>query len=395
MSSPTTTTVTTTTTSTSTASATCVSIPPGKDGYLPPEACGNILFYVPSYGAAVFFVILFSITMIVHGVQMFAYKKKYCWVIVMGAAWELVAMIFRVLLTKHQNNTTYNTYNQLLFLLAPLWINAFLYMTLGRMLWFFDETQRLGGLSPQRFGTAFVALDIVSFIVQAAGASITTSSNVSQSTLETGIHIYMGGIGLQEFFILGFIGLMVTLHRRLIQQEQRGVLLHRLHNGSLPWRWLFYGMYFALVMITVRIIYRLVEYAAGTTVTNPLITHEAYEYVLDALPMFLALAVLNFTHPGRIINGPDASWPRLSRREKKALKQQRKAEKAARRMSRRASQKDWNNSDVAFESLRPAEEGVVENDRQEYSQGYGQEYRQEYTQVYGQEYRQDYRQEQH
>lgn len=277
----------------------------------------------------------------------------------MGALWELIAMIFRVLLTKHQNNANYDTYHQLFFLLAPLWINAFLYMTLGRMLWFFDETRRLGGLSPQRFATLFVGLDILSFLVQAAGASITSQTNISHRMLMLGIHIYMGGISLQEFFILGFVGLLVTLHRRLVRQERRAVLLHRLHNGSLPWRWLFYGMYFALVMITVRIIYRLAQYAAGTSPTNSLLTHEAYEYVLDALPMFLALVVLNVTHPGRIINGPEASWPRLSRREKKELKRQRKAEKAARKA---ASRKDWNSSDVAFEALRPVEEGVVEND---------------------------------
>lgn len=62
-----------------------------------------------------------------------------------------------------------------------------------------------------------------------------------------------------------------------------------------------------------------------------MLTHEAYEYVLDATPMFLALVALNFTHPGRIISGPDASWPRLSRKQKKELKRQRKAEKDARK----------------------------------------------------------------
>lgn len=48
---------------------------PGKDGYLPPEACGNILMYRPSFAAAVLFVVLFGITTGVHIVQGFAYKK--------------------------------------------------------------------------------------------------------------------------------------------------------------------------------------------------------------------------------------------------------------------------------------------------------------------------------
>lgn len=162
----------------------------------------------------------------------------------------------------------------------------------------------------------------------------------------------MGGIGLQELFILCFTGMLITLHRRLLVQEQRGIMLDRLHNGPLSWRWLFYGMYFALTMITVthpssslqtslsdadlknkkvRIIFRICQYSSGTGANNAMLTHEAYEYVLDASPMFLALVALNVAHPGRVMSGPASSWPRLSRKEKKELKRQKKAEKAARK----------------------------------------------------------------
>lgn len=40
--------------------------------------------------------------------------------IIMGALWEVVAMIFRVLLTRHQNVSVYYTVSLLLMLLAPL-----------------------------------------------------------------------------------------------------------------------------------------------------------------------------------------------------------------------------------------------------------------------------------
>lgn len=170
----------------------------------------------------------------------------------MGGVWETISMILRTLLVKQQNNADYDTYHQLFFLLAPLWVNAFLYMTFGRMVWFFSQEERLGGLYPQRFGTIFVWLDIVSFLVQLAGAGMSSQTNTSSSIIQTGLHVYMGGIGLQEFFILGFSALMVQLHMRLLRQDREGVMLSRLQNGSLPWRWLFYGIYFTLVMITVR-----------------------------------------------------------------------------------------------------------------------------------------------
>lgn len=171
----------------------------------------------------------------------------------MADIWEVIAFVGRSLLAKHQNKTTYDTIFTLFLLLAPLWVNAFLYMTLGRMVWFFDETQKLAKLSARRFGTLFVLLDIFSFIIQLIGAVPIALPKSSHNTQLLGLHIYMAGIGLQQFFILCFTGLMVTLHRRLIQQERRGVLLDRLQNGSLRWRWLFYGIYFVLLMITVSV----------------------------------------------------------------------------------------------------------------------------------------------
>jgi hypothetical protein len=54
---------------------TCTHPKPGKNGYLPPESCDVILLYVPSFGAAIFFTILFGLTSICHIVQAFTYKK--------------------------------------------------------------------------------------------------------------------------------------------------------------------------------------------------------------------------------------------------------------------------------------------------------------------------------
>jgi hypothetical protein len=132
-----------------------------------------------------------------------------------------------------------------------LGINAFLYMTLGRMIHFFLPGQKLVGVSARRFGVLFVCLDIFAFIVQATGA-IMTSFQDGGTIVVTGLHIYMGGIGLQEAFILCFTALAIYLHRKLLKIESsEEVFNERLSRGSLSWRWLFYVLYFALGMITV------------------------------------------------------------------------------------------------------------------------------------------------
>lgn len=58
-----------------TSTETCTHPQPGKNGYLPPEACDAVLMYVPSFAAAVLFCVLFGFTTICHLVQAVIYKK--------------------------------------------------------------------------------------------------------------------------------------------------------------------------------------------------------------------------------------------------------------------------------------------------------------------------------
>ncbi|KAJ5301175.1 uncharacterized protein N7443_006177 [Penicillium atrosanguineum] len=333
----------------STASATCVNnIPPGKNGYLPPESCDAVLYYVPSFAAAILFCALYGLTTIVHIVQAVAYKKGYAWVVIMGAAWELGAFVFRTLQTRHQNSDLFDTGYTIFFLLAPIWINAFLYMTLGRMVNFFLPDKKLGRINARRFGLIFVCLDILAFMVQLGGAALSSNTGESMKTVMLGLHLYMGGIGLQELFILCFLALTIHLHRKLLQLERSGTEtdLQKLSHGSYPWRWLFYTIYVALGLITVRIIFRIAQYAQGTSTSNQILTHEVYEYVFDAVPMFLALIVLNVFHPGRILQGPDSKFIKLTRAEKKEKK------RTARMEKERKKRGSWGSDDSASYSLQ-------------------------------------------
>lgn len=125
-------------------------------------------------------------------------------------------------------------------------------MTLGRMIYFFIPERRLAGISARHYGIVFVALDIIAFLVQLGGASLTTNTDAATKTVLLGLHIYMGGIGMQEFFILWFLGLAIYMHRKMIRMDANGQIgMEKIQTGRFSWRWLFYSIYFALVMITV------------------------------------------------------------------------------------------------------------------------------------------------
>lgn len=90
--------------------------------------------------------------------------------------------------------------------------------------------------------------------------------------------------------------------------------------------------------------------------------------------MFAALVILNIFHPGRVLCGPDSEFPRLSRAEKKRLRQEKKELKVARKDGlkrwgfwRRKSTRVRSGEDVqggSFDSLgerEAAREGSEEN----------------------------------
>jgi hypothetical protein len=47
-------------------------------------------------------------------------SQRFCWVVIMGAAWETIAFAFKTLGSHHQQNIMYLTWGQILFLLSPL-----------------------------------------------------------------------------------------------------------------------------------------------------------------------------------------------------------------------------------------------------------------------------------
>lgn len=125
-----------------------------------------------------------------------------------------------------------------------------------------------------------------------------------------GLHIYMIGVGIQQAFIVLFSAVLVRLHRRLLNEAPRAEVTRATR--------LLYVVYAALLLITIRIIFRLVEYSSGLDSQIP--NHEAYMFILESLPMFIAIALFNVVHPGAVMPGKENNIP--GRKERKNLKAQ-------------------------------------------------------------------------
>ena len=278
--------------------------------------------YCPSFAAAILFAVLFGLLVFAHGVQAFQYRKPFAIVIVMGTAWECVGYIFRSLSVTSQLNSTFYTVQFLLIILAPLWVNAYIYMVLGRMIHFFLDDDRVFGLKARRITVMFVIFDILSFLVQATGASM-SSGQPGPSEVRLGLHVYMAGVGAQLFFNCIFLALAIRFQQLVQNLDRRATALKLLKV-----------VYAGLGLIIVRNIYRLVEYSLGLTST--ITTHEWFAYVFDALPMLAAILILSIWNPGRVLQGARSSFSEQTR----AIKQAKAEKKAEKKAAKRAAKED-------------------------------------------------------
>jgi hypothetical protein len=178
-------------------------------------------------------------------------------------------------------------------------------MVFARIVHFYSPTRKVWLFSPSMLALIFVTLDIVSFAIQIVGGGM-AGPGASPESQKKGLDIYMGGIGMQEGFIVLFLGLVVKFHLDQLQSERVGRVPADRMAG---WKWMIWALYGCLLAITIRIIYRLVEFSAGLGHSNPLPSNEPLLYVLESAPMWLAILIWNIVHPGRFIHGEGSKMP--------------------------------------------------------------------------------------
>jgi hypothetical protein len=78
----------------------------------------------------------------------------------MGGLWETGAFVTRALAIVNPTSEGLFDTQYALVLVSPLWINAFIYVLLGRLVYFYLPSRKLLGLRTWAIGTIFVFCDI-------------------------------------------------------------------------------------------------------------------------------------------------------------------------------------------------------------------------------------------
>ncbi|KAF7157806.1 hypothetical protein CNMCM6106_003935 [Aspergillus hiratsukae] len=257
----------------------------------------NIYFYNPSLGASILFTIIYIIPLIYQSYMTFIFPRKsqtprpnFFIPAVICAALEVAGYAIRCASVRKPADVALYAVSSTVIVIAPVFLCASLYMLLGKL-----ETSSSKKPASFVFGGSgrwlpwvFVTLDILAVLTQGSGSGIASSGNWEGSTKDAGIGVLIGGLVLQVVTFTMYLVIMIWFHWRAMAAG------HELERGV---RMVMKGVYISGFFIMLRSIYRVFEFAFG--IDSYTFTHEWPLYVLEAVPMLVALMVSGWFHPAR------------------------------------------------------------------------------------------------
>ncbi|KAG2348967.1 RTA1-domain-containing protein [Suillus weaverae] len=186
----------------------------------------------------------------------------------------------------------------LMIVLSPCFFIAANYVLLGRLAREIDCVHQV--LLPVRWLTLiFVLSDVTTFVIQAVGASMTTST-VYNSAL-TGLHVFLAGLVLQLASFIFFCVVYARFLYKVRAEEQAMWMRDSKQHWNSDWRTLAAATAVSCITILIRSCYRVAEIAQGFH--GSLGSSEEAFYLGDTLPLLVAIVIYVPFWPGRFITG--------------------------------------------------------------------------------------------
>ncbi|KAL4794964.1 RTA1 like protein-domain-containing protein [Aspergillus venezuelensis] len=243
--------------------------------------------YVPSIAASVIFLLLFLAATVFHCWKAKNTKAKFCIAFCIGGVFQVIGYAARAACRERTDQLIPYIIQSVFVLLAPVLYAASIYMFLKRLMRAV-EAEKYSLIPIRWLTTTFVTGDIVSFVVQGSGAGMMAMDGMANMAKGIVIGGLMVQIVIFGFFMVTSVVFEMRMRRGPTAREE-------------TWRRHLYPLYAVSVLIMVRSIFRVIEYAGGQK--GYLLSHEWPLYVFDAVLMLGVMIIWGWWHPGTIRQG--------------------------------------------------------------------------------------------
>ncbi|KAF8597902.1 RTA1-domain-containing protein [Ceratobasidium sp. AG-I] len=257
----------------------------------------SALGFIPKKPVAIISGIIYVLTVVVSAWWYRRHPSRYMLTIMIAGVCYAAGLFLRVAFANDPHSSSIIIPMQLLTVLSPCGFIATVYMLLSRLSYHI-QAEDLLIIKPTFITKIFVTSDIVTLLVQGAGGAM--ESNENRSSAELGHKLFLIGLIVQLIsFILYMVVFLVFLYR---VRTWRSVQWNTRPDGfSKHWLALVSMMCISCVGILIRSVFRTIENAQGFG--GYLATHEGYFYLLDCLPLWIAVVVFNITWPPIYLTG--------------------------------------------------------------------------------------------
>ncbi|KAG9242448.1 RTA1 like protein-domain-containing protein [Calycina marina] len=267
--------------------------------------------YTPNLVLCILGIVLFTIAFVAHLFQVLRYRIWSFLPLTVACVLEIVGYVFRSLSSKvNPYRVVYFVVQYFFIVTAPVLVSASIYVCLTHFLSWADKSEsnfsRSWFLGKKFILWTFITIDVITTIIQVAGAALIGVAESNQDDSATANNILLVGLAIQCFAFLVYLLLLSIVTVKMLKSQ---VLKERIKQRKPPFILI---LWLSSILVYLRTLFRLIETSEG--VYGKLSTHEAYFGGLEFAPMVVAVWLLAIWHPGR--------WPSNFKREEMRLSKQ-------------------------------------------------------------------------
>jgi len=182
----------------------------------------------------------------------------------------------------------------LFVVLSPCAFIAADYVLLGRLAKYLGADQHLI-VSSQKITRVYIASDIITFLIQAAGGTISSGANNVKHGL-LGSRVFLAGLVSQLLSFSTFWCIYLIFLYRVYKHSPEIWTMDKAQPWYNSWRTLATVLFLSCIGIMIRSGFRVAELSQGFN--GPLTTSESLFYGLDTLALFIAISLYVHFGPG-------------------------------------------------------------------------------------------------
>lgn len=178
----------------------------------------------------------------------------------------------------------------LFIILPPSLYAATIYMIYGRLVLFVNAAEA-SIIRPTWVTKVFVIGDVIAFFMQAGGGGMMAQASMA----DMGQKMMLFGLFVQLLFLGFFLSIALIFWKRMSRSTKQYAVPQ---YGKHTWDQLLKMVVVAAVIIILRCIFRVIEFAQGHD--GYLVNHEIFMYIFDAGPMLIVQIMMHFVYAAEV-----------------------------------------------------------------------------------------------